>query len=81
MNKETLEEFIERSLRGDTDLCFHDGVKLVAKWYEANSYNVEDMKHAYIEGRILCGGILEDTTGEIEKEADLWIEEFNRHKF
>ena len=81
MSKETLVEFIERLSQNHTDLCFQDGVKLVAKWYEANSYTKEDMKHAYIEGRILCRGILEDTTGEIAKEAEIWIEQFNRHKF
>lgn len=83
MNKETLEEYIERIYHKSfqNDLSFHDGVKLATEWYEANSYNAEDMKHAYIEGRILCGGILEDTTGEIQRETELWIEQFDRHKF
>lgn len=47
---------------------------------KAKKYTYDDMKHCYIEASIE-GGILEDTNGEIQREADIWLKKFNRDKF
>ena len=73
LSEKDIIDAIESGWKGEFDF-------VITSYEPIKEFYVEyDVKFAYIEGRIL-GGIMEDTNGKIQQEADIWFEEFNQDR-